>query len=65
MGCFYCRLAHNLFQHRETYLKFRSDKSAAKGGQGNVFFSFHDEKYWSDEFFQFLNAWTTDGCLTL
>ena len=48
------------YNDKETYLKFRSDKSAAKGGQGNVFFSFHDEKYWSDEFFQFLNAWTTE-----
>lgn len=48
------------FNNRETLLKFNSDKSAAKGGQGNVFFSFHNEKYWGDEFFQFLNAWTTE-----
>lgn len=40
--------------------KWYDRKDKVKSGDGNVFFSFHDDKYWSPDFINLLDNWATE-----
>ena len=44
----------------ENLEKWDYRKSEVKAGDGNIFFSFHDDKYWSPEFINLLDNWATE-----